>query len=109
MAASGRLCGCGAALPSWKRPRRGPITSTAASATQPPTECTTVEPATSTKPNACSQPAQPPSAPAQAHPTATGSTSATRTPQHKQIPNSRLDRTTGVKGKSRAQLDKPGG
>ena len=38
------------------RPRRGPIIITAANATHPPTECTMVEPAKSTKPILSSQP-----------------------------------------------------
>ncbi len=64
--ASGRLlAGMGWTWPLSKRPMRGPITSRAASATQPPMLCTTVEPAKSTKPAAPSQPASPPSAPPQ--------------------------------------------
>jgi len=37
-------------------PMRGPITSTAASATQPPMLWTTVDPAKSMKPSSCSHP-----------------------------------------------------
>src|SRR3989338_4281455 len=37
-------------------PKRGPSTSTPASAAQPPTECTTVEPAKSQKPSVASHP-----------------------------------------------------
>ena len=55
--ASGRLLpGMFCTLPRMKRPVRGPITMTAARATQPPTLCTTVLPAKSVNPIASSQP-----------------------------------------------------
>ncbi len=55
--ANGRLLpGMFCTLPRMKRPVRGPITITAASATQPPTLCTTVLPAKSVNPMASNQP-----------------------------------------------------
>src|SRR6056297_290624 len=49
--------GMGLTLPSLPYlPRRGPRTIAPASAAQPPTECTTVEPAKSEKPASASQP-----------------------------------------------------
>lgn len=59
--------------PSRNRPMRGPITITAASATQAPTPCTTVAPAKSTKPMSPSHAGLPGiTAPAQAQWPATG-------------------------------------
>ena len=66
---------CGGS-PLRKRPSRGPVCSTATSATQPPTLCTTVEPAKSTKPSRASQPGSlRPQAPPQAQWPNTGYTS----------------------------------
>jgi hypothetical protein len=48
--------GIGLTLPSLYLPRRGPSTITPARAAQPPTECTTVEPAKSEKPASDNQP-----------------------------------------------------
>nr|WP_292412215.1 hypothetical protein [Methylophaga sp.] len=55
--ASGKLLpGMFCTWPRMKRPVRGPITITAANATQPPTLCTTVLPAKTVKPIASNQP-----------------------------------------------------
>ena len=53
-------------------PIRGPMTTAPARAIQPPTECTTVEPAKSMKPRSSSQPPPPPNRPLHAQCPLTG-------------------------------------
>jgi hypothetical protein len=60
---NGRSCPWIDTAPGPKRPILGPMTMIAASAAQPPTEWTTVDPAKSTNPSSLSQPSELPLGP----------------------------------------------